>query len=166
MPFPLKTPSVGTMSLCFFAAYLFNKKTITAASTIKSYQRHVKNFCVTQGCDPLVLNSEALTRVLKGVEKSRPKIRDSRPAFMLPHYSFPSNFQHPASAEACIKMAAVIFGFFGMLRFHVFRKLTVNNLVLVRADGVEQKLANLPIALLKMLIFSDKIIGFLFQYFG
>ena len=41
-------------------------------------------------------------------------------------------------------MAAIVFGFFGMLRFHVFEKLNVNTLV-VTLRGLEIKLKSIPL---------------------
>ena len=112
------------------------------------------------GCAPELLKSETLSRVLKGISRSRPRKADCRPAFLLPHYDLPLLLHHPTSGERCIQTAAVIFGFFGMLRFHVFGQLHLDTLVLVDAWGKERKTKGLSPALQKGLIFRDKIIGF------
>ena len=163
VPFPKKNPSLSELTLCFFAAYLCTKQSIKSAATIKSYVRHAKNYWIELGCAPELLKSETLSRVLKGISRSKPKKRDQRPAFLLPHYNFPLVFRHPTSEECCVQSAAIIFGFFGMLRFHVFVQLHVNSLVLVDIHGREHKTRGLPHAKQKVLIFWDKIIGFYFD---
>ena len=60
-------------------------------------------------------------------------------------------------------MAVIIFVFFGMLRYHVFHKLTLKSLVLVFKNGKEVKLAVYPPDLQKKLLFANGIIGFYFN---
>jgi len=66
---PVSPPSVHILSLCFFAVSLYMKKSIKSASTIRSYVRHVKHKWIQNGCDPESLDSEVLSRVLKGLRK-------------------------------------------------------------------------------------------------
>ena len=143
LPFPNKTPSTATLTLCFFSVFLFLKKSIKSAATVKSYVRHVKNYWIQMGCDPSCFESEELTRVLKGISRRRPPKRDDRPAFLLPHYQMPLILRHPTSDTQCVITAAVIFGIFGLLRFHVFKKLNLSTLVLVDTRGTEHEMKQL-----------------------
>ena len=115
------------------------------------------------GCEPSCFESDILDRVLKGVTRRYPPKRDSRPAFLLPHYKFPFIFCHPTSSHLCMLAAALIFGFFGFLRFHLYHKLCVKNLVLVDDQGIEHKMGRLPPLKQNSLIFSEKVIGFFFN---
>ena len=163
IPLPCPAPSASTLVLCFFAASLCLKSSINSAKTIKSYIRHIKDYWIQMGCDPLCFESDILDRVLKGVNRRYPPKRDTRPAFLLPHYHFPLWFRHPSSAHLCTVTAAIIFGFFGMVRFHVFKKLRLKNLVLVGVRGREYTLWRFPPHTQKSLVFSNKIIGFYFN---
>ena len=100
--------------------------------------------------------------MLKGLKRSLPPKRDARPAFLLPHYRIPARFRHPTSARRCASIAAVIFSFFGLMRFHVLGKLNINSLSLVDKGGREYKMRQLSLANQKV-IFSEKIIGFFFD---
>ena len=131
IPLPCPPPSASTLILCFFASSLYLRDSINSAATIKSYLRHVKNYWIQMGCDPSCFESDMLDRVLKGVTRRYPPKKDTRPAFLLPHYDLPAEVLHPSSGHSCIIFAAVFFGFFGFLRFHVFKKLRFENLVLV-----------------------------------
>ena len=53
--------------------------------------------------------------------------------------------------------------FLGMLRFHVFKKLTLNTLVLVGGDGREYKMKDYALKKQNYLILSNKIMGFFFN---
>ena len=160
---PHPAPPAESLALCLFAASLFLTKSIKSSATIKSYIRHAKNYCIKRGCDPVRLESHVLKRILIGISKRRPVPFDARPAFLLPHYQFPLRFRYPTTLNDCVLMAALISGFFGMLRFHVFRKLKLNSLVLVGGDGREYKMAGYSSVGHKHLIFSEKIIGFYFD---
>ena len=116
-------PSPQILALCFFAVALFLKKSIKSSSTIRSYIRHVKNKWIQKGYDPESLESDVLDRVLKGLKRRLPPKKDTRPAFLLPHYKLPKDWCHPTSGKRCATVAAVIFGFFGFSRFHVLEQL-------------------------------------------
>ena len=116
---PNPPPSKRILTLCFFAVSLFLKKSIKSANTIRSYVRHVKNLWIQTGCDPKLLQSDVLNRVMKGLKRRMPSKRDTRPAFLLPHYRLPNKFRHPSNGRHCSTIAAIIFGFFGLSRFHI-----------------------------------------------
>ena len=163
LPFRNTPPNIGILTLCFFAVFLFLKKSIKAAGTISCYVAHVKNHWIKLGCRPEYLESHVLTRVLKGISRVRPKKPDTRPAFLLPSYRIPLHFRHPISGDRCSQIAAAIFCFFGMLRFHVLQKLHINSLVIVDQGGAEHKMASLAHSQQKRLIFSPEVIGFFFD---
>lgn len=163
LPFKNTPPNVGILTLCFFAAFLLLKKSIKSASTISCYVSHVKNLWIKLGCCPEYLESDILSRVLKGIARIRPRKRDTRPAFLLPSYRLPLHLRHPISGDRCTQISAAIFSFFGMLRFHVLQKLHLKNLVLVDAHGVEHHLHRLTPQSQKHIIFAPKIIGFYFD---
>ena len=125
--------------------------------------RHVKNQWIQDGCDPEDLKSDVLERVLKGLKRWLPPKKDTRPAFLLPHYKIPAKFRHPASGKLCTSMAAVIFGFFGLARFHVLEKMNIDSLSLVDRGGREYKIHSFSKANRKKVLFSEKIIGFFFD---
>ena len=156
-------PSQQILTLCFFAVALFVKKAIKSASTIRSYVRHVKNQWIRRGCDPKTLKSNVLDRVLKGLKRWLPPKRDARPAFLLPHYKLPTRFCHPTSGRQCTSIAAVIFGLFGLARFHVLEKMSIDSLTLVDKGGHEYKIRRFSPANRKKVLFSKKIIGFYFE---
>ena len=80
-------------------------------------------------------NSSTLTQVLKGVKRLRPGLRDKRAAFLLPHYNIPLRFVAPKSKADLILLVDISFGFFAMLRFHTYGRLSVSALVLVDRSG-------------------------------
>ena len=156
-------PSEHILTLCFFAAKLSLRKSIKSNKTITSYIRHVKNNWIQNGVDPESLNSDVLKRVLKGLKRRLPSKMDTRPAFLLPHYELPKDLGHPTSGRLCTTIAAVIFGFFGLARFHVLKKLELKALSLVDKGGHQYKLHKLSKKFRKKVLFSDKIIGFFFE---
>ena len=160
---PIPPPSQHILTLCFFVAVLVLKKSIKSYSTVRSYVRHVKNQWIRIGCDPEALNSDVLKRVLKGLKRHWPQKSDARPAFLLPHYKIPVKFSHPATGRHCASIAAIIFGFFGLARYHVLEKLNIDSLSLVDRGGHEYKIRYLSPENRKKVLFSRKIIGFFFD---
>ena len=53
---PVPPPSHYILTLCFFAATLFQKKSIKSAATIKFYVKLVKNQWIQDGCYPSFWN--------------------------------------------------------------------------------------------------------------
>ena len=160
---PNPPPSKRILTLCFFAVSLFQKKSIKSANTIRSYVRHVKNLWIQKGCDPKLLQSDVLNRVLKGLKRRVPPKRDTRPAFLLPHYRLPKRFRHPSNGRHCATIAAIIFGFFGLSRFHILKQLNIDSLSLVDKKGVQYKIGRFSPEGRKKVLFSDGIIGFFFD---
>ena len=117
--------------------------------------RHVKNQWIQDGCDPEDLKSDILERVLKGLKRWLPPKKDTRPAFLLPHYKIPAKFRHPASGKLCTSMAAVIFGFFGLTRFHVLEKMNIDSLSLVDGGDGNIKYTVSPKQIAKGVIFGE-----------
>ena len=123
----------------------------------------MRNHWIKLGCHPEHLNSHVLTRVLKGISRVRPRKHDTRPAFLLPSYRIPLHLRHPISGDRCSQIAAAIFSFFGMLRFHVLQKLHIKSLIIVDGSGVEHKMAPLTPQQRKHVLFAQKVIGFYFD---
>ena len=84
------SPSRLTLSLVFFAAYLFEVDSINLYSTIWNYMSHVTQFYVKKGYPKKSLKSELLKTVKLGIKRCMPPKADSRVAFLLIHYHLPS----------------------------------------------------------------------------
>ena len=138
-PFPWRPPSIGTLTLCFFFASLFTKDPINSSKTIRCYVSHAKNYWIKLGCDPEFLESKELFRVLRGVSWKLPPKADTTPPYLLLHYNMPLEYRHPITSADCRKLTKVVFGFFGMVRFHVLKKLNINSFVLVTIRGLGKK---------------------------
>jgi len=111
------------------------------------------------GCDLPVFDKQIITRILRGLSALRPPGFDSRVA-LLPHLPLPSTFTHPRSVDHLLYKAAVVFGFFGMLRFSSFAKLTIPHIILVDRSGRETTLTREYASLL----YSNRLAGFYFAF--
>ena len=133
-PFPtddFKPPSKMSISLSFFAAYLFELDSIKSSGTIRNYLSHVTQFYVKKGYPRKKLESPLLKAVVRGVKRCMPRTPDSRIAFLLIHYDLPRGMRKSRSITIKKAIAAMSFGFFGMLRFHSYGQFCQNNLTLV-----------------------------------
>ena len=83
-PFQQRLLGKTEFYLAFYVAWLVLKPSISAASTILSYETHVKYFFREEGCDPEEYNTAFLGRIRKGVENTFPRRNDKRVAFLLP----------------------------------------------------------------------------------
>ena len=140
VPFPgddFKPPSRLSISLIFFAAYLFELDTIRSHSTIRNYMSQVKQLYLKRGYPKKLLESELLRTVMNGIKRYMPPKADTRIAFLLVHYPLPSKFKSPKIQIIKKAVAAIVFGFFGMLRFHSYSKFQLKNLTLVLVGGKE-----------------------------
>ena len=66
------SPSRLTLSLVFFAAYLFEVDSINSYSTIRNYMSHVTQFYVKKGYPKKSLKSELLKTVKLGIKRCMP----------------------------------------------------------------------------------------------
>ena len=92
IPFPLKNfepPSYLSLSLIFFAAYLFEIDSIRAYNTIRNYMSQVKQIYLKRGYPEKKLESHMLKTVKKGIRRCMPPKPDTRIAFLLIHYPLP-----------------------------------------------------------------------------
>ena len=128
-------PSRVSISLVFFAAYLFEVDSIKTYSTIRNYVSHVRQFYIKKGYPKKKLESPLLHAVMRGVKRCIPPRPDSRIAFLLVHYHFPRRFKRPKSDIVKKAIAAMAFGFFAMLRFHSYSKFSLGNLTVVLSGG-------------------------------
>ena len=160
IPTPSEQISVKGLLLCFFIAHLFRHPKNFKATTIRNYVGHVRAMWTQRGCDLPVFDKQIITRVLRGLSALRPPGFDSRVAFLLPHLPLPSIFTNPRSVDHLLYKAAVVFGFFGMLRFSSFAKLTIPRIVLVDRSGRETTLTRDRAASL----YSNRLAGFYFTF--
>ena len=100
---------------------------------------------------------------LKRNFENSPKKKGHQTAFLPPSYLIPLHFRHPISGQRCAQISATIFSFFGKLRFHVLKKLSLKSLVLVGARGKEHKMNHLSSKNQEHLLFRSPIIGFYFN---
>ena len=167
LPLPttdLNSPSHLSLSLTFFAAYLFELDSINSFSTIRNYMSHVTQFYVKKGYAKKSLKSELLQTVLRGVKNSMPSNADSRVAFLLIHYHIPGRLKNPRSPLTKITTAAISFGFFAMLRFHSYSKFNLENLTLVLRGGKEVIPSTHPRLTILRLLASNCVAGFYFTF--
>ena len=163
-PISLKSISLKGLLLSFFAASLFlNPKNLQYA-TIRNYVGHIRAKWVQAGAPLLPYDREILARVLKGISTLRPTRPDTRAAFLLPHLWIPPYFSSPLSTDQLLFKAAVIFGFFGRLRFGTFQKLSVSSLVLICATGAEFTVKTGTWDELKVYKNEFKLTGFYFRF--
>ena len=86
-------PSRVSISLVFFAAYLFEVDSIKTHSTIRNYMSHVKQFYIKKGYPKKRLESPLLKAVIRGIKRCTPPKPDSRIAPLLVHYHFARRFR-------------------------------------------------------------------------
>ena len=157
-------PSKISISLVFFAAYLFELESIKSYGTIRNYMSHVTQFYVQKGHIKKRLNSPLLKAVLCGIKRCMPPKADSRVAFLLIHYQFPTHMKHTRSITVKKAIAAISFGFFAMLRFHTYQKLCLENLTLVLRGGKEVNPAVVGHKIVLNLLTSGSVVGFYFMF--
>ena len=166
---PLPTVDINshsrlTLSLVFFAAYLFELDSIKSYSTIRNYMTHVTQFYVKKGYAKKSLKSELLQTVMRGIKNSMPPKADSRVAFLLIHYHIPTRLRRTRSTLIKKATVAISFGFFAMLRFHSYGKFGWKNLTLVLRGGKEVVLSTLTRITVSRLLASNCVTGFYFTF--
>ena len=157
-------PSRLTLSLVFFAAYLFEIDSINSFSTIQNYMSHVTQFYLKKGYTKKLLKSDLLKTVMRGIKRSMPPKADSRAAFFLIHYHLPAKILKSRSFTTKKTIAAISFGFFAMLRFHSHSKLGWKNLTIVLKDGKEVTPSNVSRVTVLRLLTSGCAAGFYFTF--
>ena len=160
----LNTHSRLSLSLVFFAAYLFELDSIKSYSTIRNYMSHVTQFYVKKGYAKKSLKSELLQTVMRGIKNSMPPKADSRVAFLLIHYHIPTHLKISRSTVVKKATAAISFGFFAMLRFHSHGKFGWKNLTLVLRGGKEVHPSTHTRLTVLGLLASNCVVGFYFTF--
>ena len=115
-------------------ASLFMRPTITRASTILSYETHVKWWYRKEGCQIWEYNTSFIKQVRQGLRKTLPSPKDSRSAFLLPMFIGLPGFLRTDSRKLSLLRCATILGFVGMLRPHTFDQVGPNSIQLVVKD--------------------------------
>ena len=137
-PFPndiFHPPSQVSISLAFFAAYLFELESIKSHKAIRNYLTHVTQFYIKKGYPKKKLDSPLFKAVMRGVKRCLPQSPDCRIAFLLIHYQLPRKMITSRCVTIRKSIAAMSFGFFAMLRFHSYSKFYRKNLTLVLNGG-------------------------------
>ena len=134
-PLPQEVLSLKGLLLIFFTASLFMNSKNLQHATIRNYVCHVRTEWLITGAPMTAFDSKIVARMLRGVGILRPSRPDPRVAFLLPHLTPPPIFCCPLSTEHLLYKAVIIFGFFGMLRFGTFAKLSPQSITLVSATG-------------------------------
>ena len=167
VPFPVgdfEPPSRLSISLIFFAAYLFEVDSIRSHSTIRNYMSQVKQLYVKRGYPKKMLESDLLKAVMKGIKRCMPPKADTRIAFLLIHYPLPVEFRRPKNLTIKKALAAIVFGFFAMLRFHSYDKFEMKNLTLVLKGGKEVTPTLCGCRVVQKLLHSNQVYGFYFTF--
>ena len=157
-------PSRTSISLVFFAAYLFETDSIKSHTTIRNYMSHVMQFYIKKGFPKRKLVSPLLKAVMRGIKRCIPPKPDSRIAFLLIHYSFPRQYRKPKSDIEKRAIAAMVFGFFAMLRFHSYSKFGWGNLTIVLRGGKEVTPSKFNHKIVIRLLLSNCVCGFYFTF--
>ena len=163
-PFPHTLPRQFELALAFFAAHLALQPTITRGSTVASYLAHVRTEWRKAGCTKKYLSSHFVATVTRGIHRALPAKPDSRRALLLLDCIPPPIFMKPPDPPAFLLKFATILGFFGMLRFNVFSKLTPAAIILVTGSGRQIPLSRLPLIVARSL--CRTFIGFYFRFRG
>ena len=167
IPFPhenFEPPSYLSLSLTFFAAYLFETDSIRAYGTIRNYMSQVKQVYLKRGHPKRLLDSHMLKTVMKGIKRCMPQKPDTRIAFLLIHYRLPPTLQEPKTPTEKRSIAAIVFGFFAMLRFHSYEKFRLSNLTIVLRGGREIVPTMYSTQKLLLLLHSTLVLGFYFTF--
>ena len=125
------------LSLAFFAAFLFETDSIRSYNTIRNYMSQVKQVYLKRGYPETQLESHMLKTVKKGIRRCMPQKPDTRIAFLLIHYTLPRRYRRPKTPKTIRTVAAIVFGFFAMLRFHSYGKFQLSNLSILLMGGRE-----------------------------
>ena len=124
---------------------------------------HVTQFYVKKGYPKKKLLSPLLKAVMRGIKRCMPPKADSRVAFLLIHYHFPSRLKK-SKCSTTKTVTAISFGFFAMLRFHSYGKFCWENLTLVLKGGKEVSPKNFKCEIILKLLASNCIVGFYFTF--
>ena len=164
-PDEFTAPRLVSISLAFFAAYLFELESIKSYGTIRNYMSHVTQLYVKKGYPKEKrLDSPLLKAVMRGVKRSMPPEADTRVAFLLLHYELPRRIKRAKCATTKKVISELSFGFFARLRFHSYSKFCMENLTLVLkgGKGITPSLFSRETVL--NLLTSNGIIGFYFTF--
>ena len=100
--------SLNGITLCFFTAYLFRLPSINSAKTIENYSGQLKAAWAKIGLMITEFDESVRRDIIKGAQRLMPTKPDTRPAFLLPHYSLHPMFISPTSSSHMLLKAAVI----------------------------------------------------------
>ena len=139
-PFTQKPLNTTELSLAFFIAYLVLQPSITASSTILSYESHVKYKFREHGCDAENYKTPFLGQLRRGVENVFPQQADAKRPFILPKYISRQSFICVDPRNEIMARFATIVGFIGMLRPHTLKSLRPSSIIFVTWHGEERQI--------------------------
>ena len=94
-----------------------------------------------------------------------PPKADTRSAFLLTHYQLMKKHRRPKNPTTKKAIAAIVFGFFAMLRFHSYGKFTRKNLTIVLKEGGREITPSLYSSrIIQKLLQSNHVLGFYFTF--
>ena len=134
VPFPIDNfnpASRLSLSLIFFAVYLLEMDSIGSYNTIRNYMSQVRQSYLKRVYPEKLLESQLLKTVKKGIKRCMPKKRTLVSPFSSSTIPSPENIfctYNPTRSKA---VAAIVLGFFAMLRFHSYGKLQLQSLTIV-----------------------------------
>ena len=131
---------------------------------MRNYMSHVTQFYIQKGHPKKSLNSPLQKAVLSGIKRCMPSKADSRVAFLLVHYDFPTHMKNSRSITVKKAIAAMSLGFFAMLRFHSYQKFCLENLTLVLKGGKEVTPLVVGRKIVLNLLTSMSVVGFYFTF--
>ena len=142
-PFSQSTLRATELTLAFFMAFLMMRPTITKASTILSYETHLKWWYRKEGCPSWEYNTGFIKQVRRGLRKTLPSPKDNRSAFLLPMFIVMPVFLSTESRKSSLLRCVTILGFVGMLRPHTFAQIGPDSVQLVIKDYSSPRHASL-----------------------
>ena len=137
---------------------------IRSFNTIRNYMSQARQLYLKRNYPEKVLDSELLKTVMKGIKRCMPPKADSRIAFLLIHYKLPRKYRKPTTTKRKKAVAAIVFGFFAMLRFHSYAKFQLQNLTIVLNGGREIIPTKYTPLILQKLLHSTHVLGFYFTF--
>ena len=132
------------VELGIFLAFLLLEPKVKKASTILSYETHVKYWFRIEGCAEGELNTPFLRQIRKGIKNTLPASPDGRQPLLLPLLMYNPTFRITNSVEHRILQFATIMGFIGMMRPHSLEELGPRSFRIVKASGKVKTMPKQP----------------------
>ena len=162
-PFLCRQLQDTELNLAFYMAFLLLQPTIRRASTILSYETHVKYLFKEEGCPESGWDTPFLRQLRKGLKNTLPTKADSRAPLLLPLIMSSPEFITIHNNEQRLLRFVTILGFMGMMRPHSLEALNPESFTFVTEDGHATPMPRQPrhfVASLHNLGTTRRILGF------